>query len=160
MDVIVDLQLASDAAGLPTEADFQHWVKTALEGQLAEVDAVELSIRLVDNEESAELNQTYRHKTGPTNVLSFPFESPEAVEFDDEAELLGDLVICAPVVEKEATEQKKLLQSHWAHMVIHGTLHLLGYDHIEEADAEEMEALEIKLMEKLGYDNPYRVSED
>lgn len=159
MDVIVDLQLASAAADLPQEADVLHWVKAALDGQIEDVEAVELSIRIVDTDESADLNQTYRHKSGPTNVLSFPFESPEAVEFED-AELLGDLVICAPVVAREAAEQQKLLQSHWAHMVIHGTLHLLGFDHIEEADAEEMETLEIKLMEKLGYDNPYRVSED
>jgi len=159
VDVTLDLQLATDAGTLPSPGDFEHWVRTALDGLLGEADAVELSIRIVDTEESAELNQTYRHKTGPTNVLSFPFEAPEAIDFE-EPELLGDLVICAPVVAQEATEQKKQPQSHWAHMVIHGTLHLLGYDHIEDADAHEMETLEIKLMEKLGYDNPYRVSED
>lgn len=159
MNVIVDLQLATVITELPAKAQFKQWVETTLQDRMDDADEVELSIRIVDPEESADLNQTYRHKAGPTNVLSFPFESPEDVALD-EPELLGDLVICAPVVEREAAEQNKLPHSHWAHMVIHGTLHLLGYDHIEETEAEEMEALEIKLMENLGFANPYRASED
>ena len=101
--------------------------------------------------ESAELNQHYRGKPGPTNVLSFPFEAPPGVE----TEILGDLVVCAPVVEREALEQGKTLQSHWAHMVVHGVLHLQDYDHIEENEAVIMESEEITIMNRLGFSSPY-----
>src|SRR5512139_1835114 len=145
----LDLQIATDAADLPSEAQFCLWVETALEGRR---DGAELTIRIVDDAESAELNETYRGKQGPTNVLSFPFEAPPCVELP----LLGDIVICAPKVAREATEQGKPLEAHWAHLTLHGCLHLLGYDHIESEEAEAMEALETELLAALGYANPYQ----
>lgn len=152
MSVAVEVQRIV-AAG-PSEADIQRWVSAAL---LAEQrKQAELTVRIVDEAESAELNEQYRHKSGPTNVLSFPFECPPEVELD----LLGDLVICAPVVQREAQEQHKEEQAHWAHMVVHGTLHLLGYDHLQQDEAEAMESREISIMEELGYTNPYRPEEE
>ena len=106
---------------------------------------------MVNIDESQQLNKQYRHKDKPTNVLSFPFEVPEGIELN----LLGDLVVCAPVIQQEATEQGKVLFDHWAHMIIHGCLHLLGYDHINDTDADEMEALEIKILAQLSINNPY-----
>ncbi|HEY0636001.1 MAG TPA: rRNA maturation RNase YbeY [Gammaproteobacteria bacterium] len=145
----LDLQIASDAAALPSEAQFQTWVAAALAGRL---DEAELTIRIVDDAESAELNETYRGKQGPTNVLSFPFEAPPGVPLP----LLGDIVICAPKVAREAEEQGKPAEAHWAHLTLHGCLHLLGYDHIEQEEAEAMEALETELLAALGYANPYQ----
>lgn len=112
----------------------------------------EITVRVVDEDESQQLNHEYRGKNKPTNVLSFPFEAPPGIEMN----LLGDLVICAGVVEAEAQQQNKPLDHHWAHMIIHGTLHLLGYDHIEDDQAEEMEGLEISLLGKLSIDDPYQ----
>ncbi|MEW5755579.1 MAG: rRNA maturation RNase YbeY [Pseudomonadota bacterium] len=151
LDLDLQLALADDSphlATLPTDRQIDAWVRAALREQRAEA---ELTVRIVEEDESAELNTAYRRKQGPTNVLSFPFESPPGLELP----LLGDVVICAAVVAREAEEQGKPLEAHWAHMVIHGTLHLLGYDHIEPAQAETMEALEIALLRTLGYDNPY-----
>jgi probable rRNA maturation factor len=108
-------------------------------------------IRIVDEDESAQLNETYRHKSGATNVLSFPFDVPEGIELN----LLGDLVICAPVLSREADTQNKTIMAHWAHIIIHGTLHLLGYDHIDDVDAQEMEEKEIALLQTLSISNPY-----
>ena len=116
--------------------------------------AAEITIRLVDSDESQQLNNQYRGKDKPTNVLSFPFEVPTGIELD----LLGDLVICAPVIAAEAIEQNKSENAHWAHMVIHGCLHLLGYDHINDQEAEEMEALEIALLAKLNIADPYQIN--
>lgn len=144
----LDLQIATEAPELPAEADILRWVEAAVGDAMAEA---QLTVRITDEEEIRELNATYRGKDYATNVLSFPFEAPPGVDLP----LLGDIVICAAVVAREAAEQEKPLQAHWAHMVIHGTLHLLGYDHIEEADAEEMEGLEIGLLADLGYANPY-----
>ncbi|MBT3505396.1 MAG: rRNA maturation RNase YbeY, partial [Piscirickettsiaceae bacterium] len=127
MAVIVDVQQVY-LGTVPEMQLIQQWAESALQ-KVAE--DCELSIRLVDEIESADLNATYRGKTGPTNVLSFPFES----DIELTPVLLGDLVICVPVVEREAGEQTKLREHHWAHMVIHGCLHLLGYDHIDDADA-------------------------
>lgn len=148
MTVTVDLQVAYEGQ-VPEQALFQKWAEAALQEDVTE--DCELSIRLVEVEESAELNNTYRGKTGPTNVLSFPFDSPIPME----PKLLGDLVICVPIVEKEALEQAKELEHHWAHLVVHGCLHLLGYDHIEDDQAEEMEAFEIEILQILAIDNPY-----
>lgn len=150
MKLELDLQLALEDGDtrLPDEQAFHQWVQQALSGVR---DEAELTIRIVGLDESAELNQTYRQKSGPTNVLSFPFECPPGVALP----LLGDLVICAPVVEREAAEQGKPVQAHWAHMVIHGVLHLLGHDHMDEIEAEQMEGLEIDLLASLGYANPY-----
>lgn len=147
--VILDLQIASDnTAGLPNEQDFQRWLEAVLPQFQPEA---EVTIRIVDEAESHELNHTYRGKDKPTNVLSFPFEAPQEVELP----LLGDLIICRQVVEQEAIEQQITTDAHWAHMVIHGCLHLLGYDHIEDDEAEEMEALETEIMQQMGYADPY-----
>ncbi|CAI0794905.1 rRNA maturation RNase YbeY [Serratia proteamaculans] len=152
--VILDLQLAcADNSGLPDEATFQRW----LEGVLPQFqEEAEVTIRLVDEAESNELNLTYRGMDKPTNVLSFPFEAPPGIELP----LLGDLIICRQVVEREAVEQDKALEAHWAHMVVHGSLHLLGYDHIEDDEAEEMESLETEIMHGLGYPDPYLAEKD
>ena len=147
--VILDLQLAcADENGLPAEPAFQRWLEAAVTPFQPES---EVTIRLVDEVESHKLNLTYRGKDKPTNVLSFPFEAPPGIELP----LLGDLIICRQVVEQEAEEQGKTVEAHWAHMVVHGTLHLLGYDHIEDEEAEEMEALETEIMLALGYPDPY-----
>ena len=143
------MQLASEAADLPGEADLRHWCELALRQRSADS---ELTIRVVDEAEARELNHTWRHKDYATNVLSFPADIPDGIL---DIPLLGDLVICAPVVAREAAEQGKLLTAHWAHLVIHGCLHLLGYDHIEEAEAQEMETLERELLAELGHPDPY-----
>lgn len=150
----IEIQRVFKSAGQPDRRQVVKWIDTALEESDQSYACV---IRIVDEQESAELNEYYRHKQGPTNVLSFPFEWPEglAVAEDEEGVLLGDLVICAPVVEREAVEQHKQLADHWAHMIIHGLLHLLGYDHIKENEAEEMEAKEIAILNKLQIENPY-----
>ena len=148
--IILDLQLAcSDHNGLPDETTFQHWLEAFLPQFQAES---EITIRIVDIAESQYLNLTYRGKDNPTNVLSFPFEALDNIPLP----LLGDLVICRQVVEKEAIEQHKTLDAHWAHMVIHGCLHLLGYDHQHDFEAEEMETIETEIMQKLGYPDPYQ----
>ncbi|SDX53763.1 rRNA maturation RNase YbeY [Thiocapsa roseopersicina] len=153
----LDLQIACEAADLPTPADFERWAAAALSGRR---ERASLTIRLVDSEEGAVLNGTYRGREGPTNVLSFPFDLPPELELgldsqDPIADLLGDLVICADVVQREAREQCKAAQAHWAHMVVHGVLHLLDYDHLTERDAEEMETLESGILGALGFPSPY-----
>lgn len=158
MNLELDLQIALDeephSPGLPTHEQFLLWVEAALQGAEHKADESELTIRIVGTEESAELNQAYRHKSGPTNVLSFPFEQIADIDLP----LLGDLIICAPVVQSEATQQKKSIESHWAHMVVHGCLHLLGHNHTDSAEADVMEALEIVILAALGYGNPYEVT--
>ncbi|WP_410685656.1 rRNA maturation RNase YbeY [Avibacterium paragallinarum] len=147
--VIIDLQIATEnSENLPSEQQFQQWATAAVQAENLES---EITIRIVDEVESQQLNATYRGKDYPTNVLSFPFECPEEVELP----LLGDLVICRQVVEREAAEQGKPLMAHWVHMVVHGCLHLLGYDHIEDDEAEEMESLETEIMQELGFADPY-----
>lgn len=148
MTLEVDVQIASDEDDLPDPAELRIWAGAAVEGYR---DDAELTIRVVDDAESAQLNTTYRQKAGATNVLSFPFEPPPGVEMA----LLGDIVICAPIVRQQAREQSKSLNSHWAHMVVHGALHLLGFNHKKENDAEEMEAIEARILSRLGFDNPY-----
>lgn len=148
MSVELDVQYAvPDQQQLPDQAQLKMWAEKALQTD----SPVQLSIRVVDEDESQALNHEYRGKDKPTNVLSFPMDMPDAME----EKILGDLVICAPVVEKEAGEQNKDVLAHWAHMVIHGVLHLQGFDHIEDRQAEVMETLEIKYLEELGYANPY-----
>ena len=147
--MIIDLQIACEQeTGLPTAQQIEQWATAAVQPQS---DEVEMTVRIVDEAESHELNLNYRGKDRPTNVLSFPFECPDEVELP----LLGDLVICRQVVEREAQEQDKSLMAHWAHMVVHGSLHLLGYDHIEDDEAEEMESLETQIMTGLGFADPY-----
>jgi probable rRNA maturation factor len=145
--------MASTATDLPSSSDFHHWVSTALNGSM---ESAELSIRIVDIPESQALNFQYRGKNKPTNVLSFPFEQPEGIPEGELEHLLGDLIICAQVVVNEAHEQKKAGLDHWAHMVIHGTLHLLGYDHIDDQEAEEMEQLERNILGTLNIADPYK----
>ncbi|PSJ45488.1 rRNA maturation RNase YbeY [Zobellella taiwanensis] len=150
MTLWLDLQIACDEApGLPIEQDVEQWLAAALEG---ERDETEITVRLVDETESQALNRDYRGKDKPTNVLSFPFEAPPGVELP----LIGDLVICRQVVEREAAEQGKAPKAHWAHMVVHGCLHLLGFDHIKDDEAEIMESREIAILARLGIDNPYQ----
>lgn len=148
--VTLDVQIACEVQELPSEASLELWVETALE-TIQETTPVVITIRIVDPDEGLSLNQQYRMKDYATNVLSFPFESPIPLP----VRLLGDLVICAEVVAHEAKSQGKPLLAHWAHMVVHGTLHLLGYDHIEEAEAEHMEQLERNILAALGYPDPY-----
>lgn len=147
--IILDLQIAtSDSNDIPSQDKIQQWL-TFILPQF--VNEAELTIRIVDEQESQYLNNLYRHKDKPTNVLSFPFESPVEME----TPLLGDLVICKQIVQKEAQEQNKSLESHWSHMIVHGCLHLLGYDHIDDNEAQEMESIEIDIMAALGFANPY-----
>ena len=147
--MIIDLQMACEQeSDLPTAEQIEQWATAAVQPQS---DEVEMTVRIVDEAESHALNLNYRGKDRPTNVLSFPFECPDEVELP----LLGDLVICRQVVEREAQEQDKPLMAHWAHMVVHGSLHLLGYDHIEDDEAEEMESLETQIMTELGFADPY-----
>ena len=148
MSIILDLQLASSASDLPDVTQFQRWLQAAI---LPFQDEAEVTIRIVDEPESQQINLQYRGKDKATNVLSFPFQCPPGIELP----LLGDLVICAGVVRAEAAEQNKPLAAHWAHMVVHGCLHLLGFDHINDADAEQMEAEEIQILQQLGISNPY-----
>lgn len=144
----LEIQVAVQDVILPDKHDIQRWVDLALQEYCADTEIV---LRIVDEEESARLNEQFRHKQGPTNILSFPFEAPPGVTVN----LLGDLVVCAPLVEREAEQQHKQLQDHWAHIIVHGVLHLLGYDHIEEREAEQMEALEIRFLQQLNIRNPY-----
>lgn len=144
----VDLQVAAGLAGVPSRARFRRWVAAAAAGRTA---AAEVSIRVVGAAEGRRLNLDYRGRDRPTNVLAFPADLPPELGLA----ALGDLVLCADVVEREAAEQGKPVESHWAHLVIHGTLHLLGFDHQTEADAARMEGAEIQILRGLGYPDPY-----
>jgi probable rRNA maturation factor len=152
LDVAVSYALPR--AGLPAAASFRKWVKAAVDGAGRRFDS-EVAIRLVDAAEGQAMNLQYRGKDYATNVLSFPAEMPEGLPEDFDFPQLGDLVICAPVVVREAAEQGKALGDHYAHLTIHGVLHLLGFDHVEEAEAEEMEALERQILASLGIADPY-----
>lgn len=142
------IQIASTTKNLPSAKAFQHWVNTTIKDQRRQT---EVCIRLVDHDEIQALNKQYRGKDKPTNVLAFPADFPKGVDIP----FLGDIVICPAVIEKEASEQNKELNAHWAHIVIHGCLHLLGYDHIDSREAEVMETLETQLLSLLGYPCPY-----
>ena len=142
--LIASIQFASNSAEIPTANQFRKWAKAA-----TRIDT-EVTIRIVDEEEGRILNSTYRGKDYPTNVLTFPLT--------EEPHLMGDIVICAPVVEAEARAQNKTLEAHYAHLTVHGVLHLHGYDHETEPQAELMEAIEIQIITKLGYANPYLVT--
>jgi len=151
---MITVQYAADKKLAPAKAQICKWAEQALAGQ---TDKTDVTIRIVDSKEMATLNSTYRKKSGPTNVLSFPIDLPD--EIKRECPLLGDIVICAEVVNREASEQSKSQQSHWAHMVVHGIFHLLGYDHVKDDEADKMEAMEIAVMRKLGFANPYEDGE-
>ncbi len=145
----LDIQNASASIRVPTAVDCERWAAAALRGRR---EGAAISLRIVDEEESADLNGRYRGKARPTNVLSFPFEPPPGLP---DLPLIGDLAICAPVVEREALEQGKSLEAHWAHMIVHGILHLLGHDHLDEAEAQDMEAKETQILASLGFPPPY-----
>ena len=144
----VAVSYAAPRAGVPASTSFRKWVAAALKGRIREAD---LAIRIVDEREGQALNRHYRGKDYATNVLSFPAELPEGVKLP----LLGDLVICAPVVAAEAAEQGKPVAAHYAHLTVHGVLHLLGWDHEHDKDAEAMEQLEREVLAELGLPDPY-----
>ncbi|QDH69405.1 rRNA maturation RNase YbeY [Marilutibacter alkalisoli] len=150
LDVTVNYGLPR--TGIPAAVSFRKWVAAALEGRIREAD---LAIRIVDAREGRALNRHYRGKDYATNVLSFPAEVPEGLPKNVKFPLLGDLVICAPVLAREAREQKKPLAAHYAHMTVHGTLHLLGWNHEDEREAECMELLEREILASLGIADPY-----
>ncbi len=151
--LVLDLQWGIEPLSLPTPSLCEQWVRASL---IDPPVSLELTIRVVSAEESQMLNKAYRHQDAPTNVLSFEFSPPPYVlELEQQVSYLGDLAICAEVVSQEAQQQNKSLEAHWAHMVVHGTLHLQGMDHIEPEEAQKMEALEVKIMHQLGYANPY-----
>ncbi|MBW9257882.1 MAG: rRNA maturation RNase YbeY [Candidatus Thiodiazotropha sp. (ex. Lucinisca nassula)] len=141
-------RIAEASEASPSDQQLAAWTEAAL---AESNDQVEMVIRIVDAPESQQLNRDYRGKNRPTNVLSFPFESPPEVALP----LLGDLVICAPVVSTEARQQNKTLEAHWAHMVVHGTLHLLGYDHQDDQQAQLMEDKERQILQTLNFSDPY-----
>lgn len=149
---MLEVQSACEGLAVPNTELFEQWVSIALRGK----QDASVVIRLVDLAEGAELNETYRKKSGATNVLSFPFERPEGLPASElSEEVLGDLVICVPIVIEEAGAQNKPVLDHWAHLVIHGCFHLQGYDHVDDKQALEMEALEVQLLAELDIKNPY-----
>jgi len=152
-DLSIDVQVTCSCAGMPADADIRSWATVVLD-QLDYNDTVEISVRIVDEDESRMLNRTYRGKDKPTNVLSFPAGMDHYLP-EEAATPLGDIVLCAPVVEREATEQGKHQADHWAHLIVHGTLHLLGFDHETEAQAGEMESLEREILASRGVSDPY-----
>ena len=151
MSVTVLIQNASSDNDVPNVAQVEKWANAALVNQEQDL---EVGLRIVNEDEGRALNQQWRNKDYATNVLSFPLGEP----ISEAPELLGDLVICAPIVSREAKEQGKETEAHWAHLVVHGMLHLQGYDHEQEKEAEEMETLEITILDKIGYANPYEIT--
>ena len=149
MAVTVDLQNDGELEFIPPRRQFLQWISAALQQPY---DDLEQTIRIVDETESRELNNRYRGKSSATNVLAFAGEN-EVLDYD----CLGDLVICAPIVTAEASAQGKAVEAHWAHLVVHGMLHLQGFDHVNDTDTQQMEALEIKILRGLGVSNPYNV---
>ncbi len=151
----ITIQRAEKRASSPKSSSLKRWAKCAL---AKKIELGEITIRIVDEAEMTSLNSTFRYKKYPTNVLSFPFTTPDTIEL--EIPLLGDIVICAAVVNKEAEDQQKPVEAHWAHMVVHGIFHLLGYDHETDNDAEIMESLEIETLQALGFANPYEIGDN
>ena len=149
----VDVQVVSEAAAIPASKDIRDWVERTIRAVDPECD-VEVSVRIVDEEEMRALNREYRDKDKPTNVLAFPSGDGDFVP-PGERPLLGDVVVCAGVVAREAKEQGKRPEHHWSHMLVHGTLHLLGHDHVSDGEAEAMEALERRILEGFGVADPY-----
>lgn len=160
----LDIQNPYEYQSIPSRDELQHWVDSAIQGKKPDCN-LSIVIRFVNEEEGKTLNRAYRHKKYATNVLSFPFEEPEfssdiaelneAISQHLQQQHLGDIVLCEKVVQAEALEQNKTLKQHWAHLVVHGVLHLQGYDHLNDEDANLMESLEVKILKKLGYENPY-----
>lgn len=147
----IDIEINSQHPLIPSHEKCETWIGAVLQHQ--KLNNAEVSIYIVDEEEGQQINLQYRDKDYPTNVLSFPADIPEEVGVP----LLGDLIICAPVVAQEAREQQKDVEAHWAHMLVHGCLHLLGYDHLEDDEANLMEELETRLLQQLGFPPPYEI---
>ncbi len=155
----VDVQCMYADISVPADKLFSEWVSAVItflveHKQLEQTD-YEVAIRIVDKVDSQQLNNQYRQKNVPTNVLSFPFDTPEIFKQCQQLDILGDIVVCALIVEAEAQQQNKSIEQHWAHMIVHGVLHLLNYDHTNDDDASVMEALETRILSQLGYPNPY-----
>lgn len=159
MRLSVDVQLALDkekTVAIPGKEQLRQWANRAVDMAGYKIERnTQITVRIVNEKEISWLNSEYRHKDYATNVLSFPFVQPPGIPEQERDSSLGDLVICASVVNREAEEQNVPMTEHWAHMVVHGVLHLLGYDHQDDSEAKVMEALETKIMEELGFDNPY-----
>ncbi|CDZ79190.1 Endoribonuclease YbeY [Legionella massiliensis] len=151
----IDLQHATDEVIPISDELLIQWAELPL---IEHMESAELTLRIVNTEEITELNHSYREQNKATNVLAFPIIVPDNIEL--EFPLLGDVIICPAVLAKESIEQDRPLEEHWAHIVIHGVLHLLGYDHIKDNEAEEMQAQEIKLLAKLGFSNPYKLEDE
>jgi probable rRNA maturation factor len=152
MHVDIDIESASTSVNIPADDQFANWVSAALHGREG---AYRLAIRIVDEAEMRRFNFQYRHKDHATNVLSFPADLPANLPAELRDSVLGDLLICAPLVEREAHEQKRPATDHWAHLTVHGVLHLLGHDHQHEDEARVMESLETEILAKLGIPDPY-----
>ena len=148
MYLLLSVQRVARTPGMPRTPSIAQWARAALNGSGS--GRATVTVRLVDEAESATLNKRYRGKKGPTNVLSFSYDTLAGAPG-----LNGDLVICAPLVAREAAQQNKPLRAHWAHLVVHGILHLRGYDHVQEKDAQTMEALEVRVLKRLGFPDPY-----
>ena len=148
MSADVEVQRACAARGVPPPAKLVRWAEAALAGRS---QGGQMTVRVVDEDEGAALNERYRGRTGATNVLAFAFDAPELPS----VRILGDVVVCAPVAAREARERSRRLDAHWAHLVVHGTLHLLGYDHAEPRSAQEMETIEREVLGRLGFSDPY-----
>jgi probable rRNA maturation factor len=164
MSLQLDIQNPANFSNIPCDENMLLWVDCALQDKLADA-TISLVLRIVDETESQSLNTQYRHKNAATNVLSFPFEMPEALPelatispAENLIRHLGDLVLCAPIIEQEALQQGKTLMQHWAHMIVHGVLHLQGYDHVKTSQAEQMEALETAILAQLGLPDPYLIN--
>lgn len=156
-DTVIDVQYASDYDA-PAEADIHDWVVRALQGAGTKLSgATEVAVRIVDSDEMQALNRDFRDKDQPTNVLSFSPAAQPATP-GEALQNLGDIVLCAPVIAAEAGAQGKPPEHHWAHLIVHGMLHLLGYDHIKNDDAVEMEACEVRILSEHGIPDPYRVA--
>lgn len=160
MALSVDVQIALDedsGIAIPNKDQIQQWANQAVvNARKKNLENARMTVRIVNEDEITELNSVYRHKNKVTNVLSFPFVLPPGIPGEELLNTLGDIAVCAAVVNREAEEQNKVLTAHWAHMIVHGTLHLLGYDHQVEHDAQEMEGLEIAILAELGFENPYQ----
>ena len=154
MPIDLEVQQVSKSVGIPDDNQFELWADAAL---VTKRHRSSLVIRIVDETEAQRINREYRNKDYATNVLSFPAELPDGLPEDIKQSQLGDLLICAPVVAREASEQDIAEVDHWAHLVVHGVLHLLGYDHEKPNEAEMMESLEIKILTQLGVGDPYQL---
>lgn len=154
---VIDVEVVSDDGTVPSIGEITDWVRRALDAVPQPPQDAELAVRVVDAQEMQSLNCEHRQKDVPTNVLSFPIGEIEGLPAAA-GNFLGDIVVCAPVVGREAAEQGKHLNDHWAHMLVHGTLHLLGYDHQVDSEAAKMEALERRVLAQHGVSNPYRAS--